>query len=76
MRLSQMSDVKRIVMGLALFALLAFGVGCDSSGGGGESTATPSTPPPGRSAKDQGAARDGAYKAPGAAGNPSPSKPN
>jgi hypothetical protein len=76
MRLSQVSDIKRIVMGLALFALLAFGVGCDSGGGGGESTATPANPPAGRSSKDQAEARDSAYKAPGPAGKPSPSKPN
>jgi hypothetical protein len=76
MRLSQVSDVKRIVVGLALFAMLAFGVGCDSGGGGGESTATPLTPPAGRSGKDQSAARDSAYKAPGPAGKPSPSKPD
>jgi hypothetical protein len=76
MRLSQVSDVKRIVMGLALFALLALTVGCDSGGGGGESAVAPSTPPAGRSGKDQAAARENAYKAPSAAGKPTPSKPN
>ena len=61
-------------MSVGLLGLLVFTVGCD--GGGTESTSnvTPATPPPGRSAADQAAARAGAYPA-GAAAKQAGTKP-
>ena len=52
----------RILMGLGVLGLLAFTVGCDG-GTEGVSNVTPLTPPPGKSAADQAAARKDAYPA-------------
>jgi len=61
MQFSRVLHRTRILLGLGLFGLLAFTVGCDSGGGGGESAVTPSMPPPGRSAKEQMEARAKSY---------------
>jgi hypothetical protein len=55
MRIVSVVRAKRRLLAAALIGMLAFSGGC---GGGemGESTATPQTPPAGRSAKDRAAA--------------------
>ncbi len=64
MQFSRVFHRTRTLMGLGLVGLVVFSVGCDS-GGGGVSNVAPETPPPGKSAADQAAARAGAYAPPG-----------
>jgi len=65
MQFSRVFHRTRILMGVGLVGLVVFSVGCDSGGGGGVSNVTPETPPPGRSAADQAAARAGSITPPG-----------
>ena len=52
MRMVRELDRGRIVRRLSLLGMFLFGGGCDGSGSSGESNLTPSTPPPGQSAKE------------------------
>jgi hypothetical protein len=52
MRMVRELDRGRILRRMSLFGMLLFSGGCDGSGGGGESNLTPTTPPPGQSAKE------------------------
>jgi hypothetical protein len=60
MHLLRVHGRARILVGAGLIGLFGLNIGCDG-GSGGESTATPSTPPAGQSGADQGSARKNSY---------------